>query len=184
MLHKGLLLLGNNHLQSDKEIDINKSGFAIHWNFILTEGSNKNYITWYDTFAALPEDFGLDIDVARSYKCMQEFSLYFNTPPKFNTKYIEEEGVVLENDEAPLISLIPISEGNETNSPLELPAVDYTTIDYSHLDTFYLSSDKNGSKDKLETYILGHYDIDLRKNQSFAKMITELKETVSEITSV
>lgn len=78
----------------------------------------------------------------------------------------------MEDSSASLISLgVEHTEVEEDVSVEEVSNVP----DYDFLMAMYDDSAKAKSKDALERYCIKHYDINLRKNQSFENMIVELR---------
>lgn len=97
---------------------------------------------------------------------MSRFDLTAEDAVEKNTEVLEDEAV----DNVPLISL------ESETSLLETLSTDKedNTPDWDHVADLYDDSDKRGSKDRLEEYAR-HWDIELNKNITFAKMVKEFK---------
>jgi hypothetical protein len=156
------------NILTDKDIDVNRCGFTTPYNIFFVDGDHKNYFAWYNMFAAMKEDFGIDIDLKKSFKNLSAHYLYFNENP---FKNVVQETV--EESIAPLISL-GVDDTEETIADEAVEGVS-NVPDYEFLMAMYDDSAKAKSKDALERYCIKHYNINLRKNQPFDKMIVELR---------
>jgi hypothetical protein len=147
---------------SSKEINVNRSGFTTPYNIFFKDGSNKDYVAWYNLFSALKDDFDVDIDLTKSFKNLSAHYLYLNFTPTFNSVKSSE------NKESLIVDSIVKEDEDSIEVIKNVP-------DYDYLMSFYDDSKKAKSKDELERYCIKHYNINLRKNQSFDKMIEELR---------
>lgn len=153
---------------TDKDIDINRCGFTTPYNIFFVDGTNKNYYAWYNMFAAMKEDFGIDIDLSKSFKNLSAHYLYFSDNP---FKGVVDKPASVDTD--PVVEDQPLIVVDNTSA--EVDSQEKDAPDYEFLKSFYDDSAKAKSKDALERYCIKHYNINLRKNQSFDKMIDELR---------
>lgn len=168
--------------QTKNKIDVNLTLRSTPYNIFHENGEVSQLYRWYNLLPILEEKYGIKHDIKRSFCSNQSFYLYVDEEfklPVVETQPIIEEKV--EIDTSSLISL-DVAETHENEVVVAEASMEESTstipVDWDKCWSFEDDKKKRDSKDNLERFCKKEYGIDLRKNQSFAKMIDELKEFV------
>jgi len=173
--YRNLLLTIDMIKTKGPKIDISASCKGHNFKVSYVDGTFKQYFTWTNFYDNIKEDFGININLQKSKKTsMNSYILTLVEPlqeylGKITPVVEEEEELAIEEE----VSVEEEEEETQSN-------IDSQEIDYELLNSFYDDEDKSGSKDKLESYVLETYSVDLRKNKSFQNMIVELEEKLAE----
>lgn len=165
-------------LQTGSKIDVNLTLRSSPYTIFHEDGEVSQLFRWYNLFPLLEDKYGIKHDVKRSFCSNQSFYLYVSedfTLPEPETQAVVEEKV--EMDTSSLISLDVVEEptGNDDGEAV-VDTEGSIVVDWEACWAFEDDSKKRESKDNLERFCKKEYGVDLRKNQSFANMIKELKE--------
>lgn len=153
-------------LVPDREIDVNTTCKCTGFHLYFKDGQNQYFGFYSDFYKYIKEELGLDIDLGKSYRALQEYTLYFNTVPDLLLgKPVVKEEVVEEVVE-------------EIKEVLDIETKEEVVIDYDELNALDDPEDKKGSKKALEALVQEKYGVDLNARKSFANMIAELEEAL------
>ncbi len=154
-----------------KTIDINTSVSISPYSVYYEDKTYKNYYAWYELFAKLEEDFGIEVNLN---KCSggSEFFLSLKKPMRLNTDPVLKE-VVVET----IGTLVDIEVEAAKVSSEEVS----TSPSIQDLSKLLNEDDLRGSKNKLEDEVKRAYGIDLRKNQTFQNMLKQLTEELANL---
>ena len=153
-----------------EDIETNESCFlASSWGVISVTGKYKNYYNWYTMYPALEEDFGISVDIFKSFYSAGLFTLKLTKPLIENvTPVVEEEAPSLE--EVILETQKDLEEAIQSLEDLDIDSI------LDELRDIYDEDNVKESKDELEKVVIERFNIDLKKNKSFDNMLLQLKE--------
>lgn len=146
-----------------RKIDVKKTiGKMCGFHIFFQDGTDKKFRGWYDLFPFLKNEMGMDLDLMRSSKSANRYSLYFNSKPTFN----HEDAVEIDEGEDKKV------EERESESD------SFVVIDEEYVSSLYDENDKSGSKSALAKYASEYCGVDLNKNVKFEKMLENLREAI------
>ena len=118
-----------------EDIDINGSIFTTKFSIRYKNGDFKCYYAWYEMFARLEEDLGIEIDLKLSTSSMSTFTLFLKNDVDLDALYLASKGESLpEQDIDTPISNNPLLEST-IDTGISNDAITSPTIDVDDTTT-------------------------------------------------
>ena len=151
-------------LQTKNFIDVEKTLKTLPFLIHHKDGTETRYYKWYNIFKDLEANYGIKHDVYKSRSIGNMFKLYMDKPDVLSESKEDTTPKVLESKSLMSFYEIPVEDDG---------------IDWDAIWGFQDDKHKRDSKNNLEAYCEEKFGINLRKNQHFEDMVTELKEFLS-----
>lgn len=146
------------------------------YNVFYGDLTHKKFFDFHELLKDLNENHGFNFKLSRCYiKGGFMYKLYFNGPVDFDAGPDFQPPKKKEAEDAPIVSAKMTPNPKKSNG-LHLERL----IDWKELEAMYDEADKNGSKEKLYTFIKKTYSIELKRNRTFEQMIEDFKAVVKE----